>query len=147
MKIFFNLSACFKLSQKYRSQKRISITEHLQFSTSSSTTQSSIPVSAYNLPRVRLFTRPGCTLCAPVKYLIHRVRHLYSFQYEEIDISEPQHSEWLKLYDYHIPVVHLNEIEISRHFLKEAQLISALTSNKNRQQTSETESCHKSFQP
>jgi hypothetical protein len=61
-----------------------------------------------------------------VKFLIHKAQQRYAFRYEEIDISQPTHAQWLQQYDYHIPVVHVNEVEIARHGLKEQTLTQQL---------------------
>lgn len=75
---------------------------------------------------VRLFTKPSCTLCDPVKYVIQRVQQKIPFEFLETNIDEERHKEWNDAYKYDIPVVHLDGQEIARHKLKEADLIEAL---------------------
>jgi len=84
------------------------------------------------IPRVTLFTRPGCSLCEPVKFIIRKAKHTRSFTYDEVDISLPQHSAWLTAYSDHIPVVHVNGREVARHRLSEAQLITAVDGAQHR---------------
>ena len=78
------------------------------------------------LPRVTLFTRPGCSLCEPVRFIIRKAQQRLPFAYSEVDISLPQHSTHLARYTDDIPVVHVNGREVARHRLTEPQLIAAL---------------------
>jgi hypothetical protein len=78
------------------------------------------------LPHVQLFTRAQCTLCDGVNYIIKRVQKSIPFHYSIVDIAAPENQKWLQLYDYDIPVVHLNEVEISRHRLSEEKLRTEL---------------------
>lgn len=78
---------------------------------------------------VRLFTKPDCTLCHPVKFVIQKVQQHIPFRYEEVDISSERNKNWFELYKYDIPVVHFNGVEIARHKLDERVLVSALQSD------------------
>jgi hypothetical protein len=75
---------------------------------------------------VRLFTRPGCSLCDPVKFILKRNQQHFSYDYEEINISSPGQEQWHKLYDTEIPVVHINGQEVARHKLNERTFIQKL---------------------
>ena len=72
---------------------------------------------------VRLFTRPSCSLCTGVHYVINRVRLQIPFEYEEVDISADGDAH---PYTNDIPVVHLNDTLIAKHRLSEQQLRDAL---------------------
>jgi len=78
------------------------------------------------LSRVRLFTRPGCTLCDSVKFIINKVKQKHPFEYSEVNIDLSENRSWLDQYDTEIPVIHLNDKEIARHKLTEQQLITQL---------------------
>ena len=92
------------------------------------------------IPIVRLFTRPGCTLCEPVKYIIQRSKNKFitpttassssspssAFVYEEINIDLSAHHEWHMKYTNDIPVVHINGIEVARHRMEEKSFIQKL---------------------
>jgi hypothetical protein len=75
---------------------------------------------------VELFTTAECSLCIPVKFILRKLQHRYDYQYDEIDISEPQHNKWFTKFQYDIPVVHINGNEVARHHLNEKQFINEL---------------------
>lgn len=75
---------------------------------------------------VELFTHPDCSLCRPVDFVIRRVREDFRFEYRKVNIRAPENSAWLAEYEYDIPVVHLNGVELARHRLQEAVLREAL---------------------
>lgn len=79
------------------------------------------------IPVVTLFTRPGCHLCRPVRYIIERVAADLPVRFEEIDIDDPGHEHWRALYTNDIPVVHINGTEHARHRLDERAFREAVT--------------------
>jgi len=58
--------------------------------------------------------------------VIDEVARSASFHFEVIDIDDPHRAEWRRLYDHHVPVVHVNGRQIARHRLEESQLREAL---------------------
>jgi fructoselysine 3-epimerase len=78
------------------------------------------------LPRIYIYTKPGCHLCEAVEQLVARVRQSVSFELELRDIT--QYPSDFERYQTEIPVVTLNGREIARHRLSEQELRLALTS-------------------
>jgi hypothetical protein len=137
-------NSCVRVAQRRTFQRLFSTDNAISFSASA-------PTSQAPQRTVTLFTRPTCSLCEPVKFIIHKVKrqvwfprslNLASlkmqvtcrvcqipFRYEEVDISASGHERWLELYQYDIPVVTLNGREIARHKLAEQTLVTALTSS------------------
>lgn len=74
------------------------------------------------MPRVTFFTKPDCGLCSAAMYVIERVRRQVPFELESIDITAPGEEEWLERYREHIPVVHLDGVEVFRHKVDEKEL-------------------------
>jgi hypothetical protein len=72
--------------------------------------------------KITLFTKSDCGLCHGVRFVIEKVRRAVPFDFELVDIAAPGHEAWLEAYRNDIPVVHLNNREISRHRIDEARL-------------------------
>mmetsp|Transcript_47921 Transcript_47921/g.116556 ORF Transcript_47921/g.116556 Transcript_47921/m.116556 type:complete len:334 (-) Transcript_47921:441-1442(-) len=74
-------------------------------------------------PSITLFTKHGCTLCDKVKDVLRESREdhtstiYYDHSLEQIDITDPEHSEWYDKYKYDIPVLHLNNQYWCKHRL------------------------------
>lgn len=68
---------------------------------------------------VTFFTKPDCTLCRSAWYVIQRVRIHIRFDLKSVDITAPGNEQWFDLYHEHIPVVHLDGLEIFRHRVDE----------------------------
>jgi glutaredoxin len=62
---------------------------------------------------VIIYSRPGCHLCDEAKAVIERARRDTDFTFEEIDIESDD--ELLKKYQYDIPVVTINGMEVFKH--------------------------------
>ena len=78
------------------------------------------------IPIVTLFTKPDCSLCVPVKFILDKIHKKYSFEMKIVDISEKGNEKFFDLYKYDIPVVHLNGKEILRHRANESELIEII---------------------
>jgi len=64
---------------------------------------------------VVIYSRPGCHLCDEAKQAIHEARCSDEYTLDEINIeSDP---EWLRLYQYDIPVITVDGVEAFRHRL------------------------------
>lgn len=66
-----------------------------------------------------LFTRASCGLCDVAKSRIsefnknHRQRQqqlVTKIDYTEIDIAEPSHKKWKDVYDFDVPVLHIDRV-------------------------------------
>ena len=64
-------------------------------------------------PHVIVYSRPGCHLCDEAKLAINDSGVKESFTFEEVNIESDR--ELLRKYQYDIPVVTLNGLEIFRH--------------------------------
>jgi glutaredoxin len=82
--------------------------------------------SMHTIHTLTLYSKPDCTLCVPVKYIINKLKHKYTFNYSEINIDLPEHSTAYNLYCHDIPVITCNGKEICRHRINEKQLVDAL---------------------
>jgi len=64
-------------------------------------------------PHVIVYSRPGCHLCDKAKLAISLSELRDHFTFEEVNIELDR--ELLRKYQYDIPVVTLNGVEIFRH--------------------------------
>lgn len=86
-------------------------------------------IHSRSITTVTLYTKPDCTLCQPVRYIINKTKHKYKFHYIETNIDNDPLAN--QLYCNDIPVVHVNGVEIARHKLSECRLIDALNKYSN----------------
>jgi hypothetical protein len=68
------------------------------------------------------FTKPECSLCDAAWFVVDKVARAHGVPVERVDISAPESSAWHALYAEHIPVVHLDGVEIFRHRVDERRL-------------------------
>jgi hypothetical protein len=79
-----------------------------------------------HLPKVLLYSKPGCHLCDIVEQTIRFVRTQRPFDFEKCNIElTPDEFE---RYKHDIPVIMVDGAEISRHTLTAAALNAALDS-------------------
>ncbi|RDD36561.1 Glutaredoxin-like protein C5orf63-like protein [Trichoplax sp. H2] len=65
------------------------------------------PIQKFSsLPKITLFTKKDCPLCEEAKEVILQYRN--KIDYEEVDILCPGNKEWFDLYQFEIPVLHIN---------------------------------------
>ena len=76
------------------------------------------------IPRVVLYSKPGCHLCDIVEQTIGFVRRKRGFDFAKIDITTD--AALFVKYKYDIPVIEVNGREIARHQLTAAALEHAL---------------------
>lgn len=57
--------------------------------------------------RVTLFTRAGCGLCDAAKHTVVQLHKRRSFDYSELDIMAPGNKQWRDVYDFDVPVLHV----------------------------------------
>ena len=82
------------------------------------------------MPRVTLYTKPGCGLCEEVEEVIRHVRQTRAFDLERRNILDSL--DEYERYKHDIPVVLVDGREIARHHIVEADLIAALSSRGER---------------
>ncbi|MBC8109122.1 MAG: TIGR04282 family arsenosugar biosynthesis glycosyltransferase [Anaerolineae bacterium] len=76
--------------------------------------------------RVTLYSKPDCHLCDDAKLVIERVRARHALELVVRDIRD--NAKDFANYQFAIPVITVNDREIARHRLDEAQLEAALAS-------------------
>lgn len=59
--------------------------------------------------RLTLFTRATCGLCDVAKTRIQEFQKKRPIDYSEIDISAPEHRKWRDVYDFDVPVLHIDK--------------------------------------
>jgi hypothetical protein len=57
--------------------------------------------------RVTLFTRVGCGLCDTAKHAVTQLHKRRPFDYSEVDIMVPSNKEWKDVYEFDVPVLHV----------------------------------------
>lgn len=86
-----------------------------------------------NIPKLRLYTGgKECSLCEDAKAAIESVRKNHKFDLDYYNIKDDSLKDvkyWRKLYQYDIPVLHLDEEEIMRHRINVDKLSSILKDN------------------
>ena len=60
--------------------------------------------------RILLLTRPRCGLCDVAKAVIQDVGKSRHFDYQEIDIMKKGQEHWKAMYQYEIPVIHVQRV-------------------------------------
>ncbi|KAH8426017.1 glutaredoxin family protein [Aspergillus melleus] len=61
--------------------------------------------------RVTLFTRAGCGLCDTAKHTVTQLHKRRPFDYTETDIQLPENKQWKDVYDYDVPVLHVQSVK------------------------------------
>ena len=76
------------------------------------------------MPRVTLYGKAGCHLCADAQAVLERVRAERPFRLEEVDVSlDPVLN---RRYGQRVPVVEVEGEELAEYFVDEAVLIRRL---------------------
>ncbi|KAJ5358135.1 hypothetical protein N7541_005293 [Penicillium brevicompactum] len=61
--------------------------------------------------RLTLFTRAGCGLCDNAKNTVLQFQKRRSFEYVEQDIMAPGNEPWKEVYDFDVPVLHVQSVK------------------------------------
>lgn len=69
--------------------------------------------------RITFYTRDDCHLCDSARFVLDRVRRDIPFELEVIDVDSTGREAEREKYTHHVPVIHLDGVEISRHRLAE----------------------------
>ena len=77
-------------------------------------------------PRVRLFTKAGCTLCDKAKMVLQEVVESHPHTLEAVDITDAEHAKWWAKYKYDIPVLHIDDAYWTKHRLNREEAEQAL---------------------
>ncbi|KAJ9240585.1 hypothetical protein DTO169E5_3917 [Paecilomyces variotii] len=57
--------------------------------------------------RLTLFTRAGCGLCDTAKHNVSKFLAQKPLHYSEVDIMEPGNKAWKDVYEFDVPVLHV----------------------------------------
>eukprot|EP00965_Chrysotila_dentata_P048844 1620710-Pleurochrysis_carterae.AAC.1 len=66
-------------------------------------------------PKVRLFTKEGCTLCDVAKKALVEVRDEHPHTLEAVDITDEGNRQYWDKYKYDIPVLHIADKYWAKH--------------------------------
>ncbi|KJY00036.1 glutaredoxin domain containing protein [Zymoseptoria brevis] len=58
--------------------------------------------------RLTLFTHDTCSLCVDAQAVMSKVWDRRRFEYTEVNIKAPDQTKWRHLYEFDIPVVHID---------------------------------------
>ncbi|GJP97750.1 hypothetical protein CBS63078_5479 [Aspergillus niger] len=61
--------------------------------------------------RVTLFTRANCGLCDTAKLTVTKLHKRRPFDYTELDIQLPSNKPWKDVYDFDVPVLHVQSVQ------------------------------------
>jgi hypothetical protein len=81
-------------------------------------------------PKVRLFTKEGCTLCDEVKDILVSVRDACPHSLEAVDITDTEQADWYERYKYDIPVLHINGHYWIKHRITAEEAVQGMTKAK-----------------
>jgi glutaredoxin len=75
-------------------------------------------------PRVTLYTRVGCCLCAEAKRVLAEARRAAAFELEELDIDlDP---ELRRRYNDEVPVIAINHVKAFKYKVDRAEFLKKL---------------------
>ena len=57
--------------------------------------------------RLTLFTRAQCGLCDTAKLTLSKLQQQRTFRYTEVDIMVPENKKWKDVYEFDVPVLHV----------------------------------------
>ncbi|CRG84975.1 hypothetical protein PISL3812_02135 [Talaromyces islandicus] len=63
-----------------------------------------------NAARLTLFTRANCGLCDTAKLTVSKLQKRKPFDYAEVDIMVPEHKQWKDVYEFDVPVLHVQPL-------------------------------------
>lgn len=70
--------------------------------------------------RITLFTRANCGLCVRARSALSNVWDARPFEFQEIDIIQPEAQAWRNLYDLDVPVIHISKASAAKEDPKRA---------------------------
>jgi len=79
-----------------------------------------------NTPKIKLFTKEGCTLCDKVKDTLFEIRNDYPHSLYAVDITDEDKQDWFEKYKYDIPVLHMEDVYWTKHRLTKEEAVAAL---------------------
>lgn len=79
-----------------------------------------------NSPKIKLFTKEGCTLCDKVKDTLFEIRNDYPHSLYAVDITDEDKQIWFDKYKYDIPVLHMEDVYWTKHRLTKEEAVAAI---------------------
>ncbi|OJJ49769.1 hypothetical protein ASPZODRAFT_128298 [Penicilliopsis zonata CBS 506.65] len=77
--------------------------------------------------RVILFTRAGCGLCDTAKRAVLQLHQRRPFDYSELDIMTPANKAWKDVYEFDVPVLHVESGNAASGALEPKKLFHRFT--------------------
>ncbi|DAA72750.1 hypothetical protein H112_00866 [Trichophyton rubrum D6] len=59
--------------------------------------------------RLTLYSRLNCGLCETAKLTLNNLRQRKTFEYAEIDVMAPGNQQWKDMYEFDVPVLHVEK--------------------------------------
>ena len=78
------------------------------------------------LPKIKLFTKEGCTLCDTVKQTLSEIKNDYPHSLYAVDITDEDKVVWFEKYKYDIPVLHMEDVYWTKHRLSKEEAIQGI---------------------
>ncbi|KAH9180430.1 hypothetical protein EDB89DRAFT_1900328 [Lactarius sanguifluus] len=72
--------------------------------------------------------RPNCSLCDVAKAELAKVRQMYQFELDVVNIQDPGQEHWKRKYVYWIPALHIDGEEVAKGRWDRQTVIQALDS-------------------
>eukprot|EP00040_Diaphanoeca_grandis_P007735 m.42105 g.42105 ORF g.42105 m.42105 type:complete len:162 (+) comp19004_c0_seq2:310-795(+) len=79
-----------------------------------------------DVPKIHLFTKEGCSLCDDVEDILVKQRSKYPHSLYRVDITDEGNEVVYKAYQYHIPVLHVNNLYWTKHRVTSDEAITTL---------------------
>ena len=73
------------------------------------TMRPSLPLRMYTA-QLTLFTRANCGLCDTAKARLASIQKTRTVDYNEIDIMDPSQKKWREVYEFDVPVLHVERV-------------------------------------
>ncbi|KAN0133663.1 hypothetical protein V8E53_008387 [Lactarius tabidus] len=82
--------------------------------------------TAVRLARLTLYSGPNCSLCDVAKTELAKVRQMYKFELDVVNIQDPGQEHWRRKYVYWIPALHIDSKEVAKGRWDRQTVIQAL---------------------
>lgn len=85
------------------------------------------------MPLFTLYTGPHCTLCDDLSEQLDILQDSVPFEYQKVNIRDPDQLEARRLYQYDIPVLTLDSAVVMKHRYSENLIKQAIEKWQNQQ--------------
>ncbi|KAK2883381.1 hypothetical protein FQN49_000021 [Arthroderma sp. PD_2] len=59
--------------------------------------------------RLTLYSRLNCGLCDTAKHTLNTLQQRRPFEYAEVDVMAPGNKQWKEVYEFDVPVLHVEK--------------------------------------